>query len=63
MTTVKAELKYVRNLGNFESIHVHIGVEDTLRENEKVNDGFDRVYAFVEAKLLEKVKEIERELK
>lgn len=63
MTDVTAELKYVRNLGNFESIHIHVGVTDSVREGEKVNDAFERVYKFVEDKLVEKTKEVEKELK
>ena len=62
-TTVKVELKYVRNLGNYEAIHVNMGVEDSVRSNENVNAAMDRVYKFVETKLIEKMEEIEGELK
>jgi hypothetical protein len=55
-------LKFVRNLGNYESVHVDIGVEDFVRQNESVDSAVDRVYAFVEGKLAEKVKEIEADL-
>ena len=55
-------LKFVRNLGNYESVHVDIGVEDFLRSNETVDNAVDRVYSFVEKKLAEKVKEIEDDL-
>ena len=63
MTQVTAGLNYTRNLQNFENIKVHVEVTDTVRENEKVNDAFDRVYSFVETKLMEKVEEIEADLK
>lgn len=62
-TVVKVDLQYVRNLGNYESIRVSLGVEDNVRSNETANEGMDRVYAFVEKKLIEKMEEIERELK
>lgn len=55
-------LKFVRNLGNYESVHVDIGVEDYVRPNENVDSAVDRVYTFVEGKLAEKVKEIEADL-
>lgn len=55
-------MKFVRNLGNYESVHVDIGVEDFVRSNETVDSAVDRVYNFVEKKLAEKVKEIEDDL-
>ena len=61
-TTVRVGLKFVRNLGNYESLHVDIGVEDPVRQGETVNEATDRVYKFVESKLMEKVKEITEEL-
>jgi hypothetical protein len=62
-TSVRVELQYVRNLGNYESIRVSIGVEDNVRIDENVNQATDRVYKFVEDKLVEKMGEIEKELK
>lgn len=62
-TIVKVDLQYVRNLGNFESIRVAIGVEDHVRSDENVNQATDRIYKFVEDKLVEKMTEIEKELK
>ena len=62
-TSVKVELQFVRNLGNYESIRVSIGVEDNVRVGENVNDATDWVYKFVEDKLIEKMGEIEKELK
>lgn len=63
MTSVTATLNYTRNLGNYESVKVNVGVTDDVRDNETVDIAFERVYAFVEKKLLEKVDEIESELK
>lgn len=61
---MRVGLKFVRNLGNYESIHIDLGVEDYVREEDgSVDKAVDRVYTFVESKLLDKVKEIESELK
>jgi hypothetical protein len=63
MTSVRVNLEYVRNLGNYESVRVSLGVEDSLRNDETTNAAMDRVYNFVEKKLLEKMEEIEKDLK
>ena len=63
-TTVRVNLKFVRNLGNYESVHVELGVEDFVRETDgNVDSAMNRVYSFVENKLMEKVQEIEQDLK
>lgn len=62
-TNVKVELQFTRNLGNFESIKVGLGIEDFVRAGEKPSEATDRVFKFVEEKLLEKVQEIESDLK
>lgn len=62
-TVVKIDLSFTRNLGNFESIKIGVGVEDSIRDGETVNDATERVYKFVENKLIEKTQEVEKELK
>jgi len=71
-TKVKVDLSFTRNLGNyestrnlgnFESIKIGIGVEDHVRQGETVDSATERVYQFVEEKLLEKTREVEEELK
>lgn len=62
-TKVKVELSFTRNLGNYESIKINIGVEDSVREGENVDSATERVYAFVEQKLVQKTTEVEEELK
>jgi hypothetical protein len=62
-TSVKVELQFTRNLGNYESVKVSIGVEDFVRTGENTSTATDRVYEFVESKVIEKVNEIEQELK
>lgn len=61
-TKVRWGLKFVKNLGNYESIHVDFGVEDVVRNGESVDEASERIYSFVEKKLVEKVQEIEEEL-
>lgn len=61
-TMVRVGLKFVKNLGNYESLHVDIGVEDYVRQGESVSEATERVYKFVEDKLKEKVNEISKEL-
>jgi len=46
-TKVKVDLSFTRNLGNFESIKIGIGVEDSVREGENVDSATERVYKFV----------------
>lgn len=62
-TKVKVDLSFTRNLGNYESIRIGVGIEDSVRQNETVNDATERVYKFVEEKIIEKTREIEDELK
>jgi hypothetical protein len=59
---VTVSLGYTLNLGNFQSLRIDLGVEDSERDGENVNDAFNRVYAFVEQKLTEKVKEASSEI-
>lgn len=61
-TRVKVDLSFTRNLGNYESIRIGVGIEDDVRNNETVNDATERVYKFVENKLIEKTREVEDEL-
>jgi hypothetical protein len=62
-TNVRIELQFTRNLGNYESLKVSVGVEDFKRDTESIDEATNRVYDFVENKLMEKVNEIESELK
>ena len=62
-TSVRVELQFTKNLGNYESLKVSIGIEDFKREGETTDEATNRVYAFVEGKVIEKVEEISVELK
>ncbi len=60
-TKVTVTLGYTLNLGNFQSLRIDLGVEDSRRDGENINEAFERVYSFVEAKLSEKVREAQSE--
>ena len=62
-TKVKVELQFTRNLGNFESVRVALGIEDWVRDGENTTTATDRVYKFVENELIQKVNQIESEIK
>lgn len=62
-TKVKVDLSFTRNLGNYESIKIGIGIEDDVRQGETVDSATERIYAFVENKLIQKTQEVEEELK
>jgi hypothetical protein len=59
---VSVALGYTLNLGNFQSLRIDLGIEDSERDGENISDAFDRVYAFVEQKLTDKVKEASAEV-
>jgi hypothetical protein len=61
-TKVTVTLGYTLNLGNFESLRVDLGVIDSRRNEETVDEAFERVYEFVETKLSEKVREAKGEI-
>lgn len=61
-TKVGVTLGYTINLGNFQSLRIDLNVIDNKREGENVNEAFERVYAFVESKLAEKVSEAKSEV-
>jgi methyl coenzyme M reductase subunit D len=61
-TQVTVSLGYTINLGNFQSIRLDFSVDDYARQGENVNDAFERVYKFVESKLVEKSEEAKQAL-
>jgi hypothetical protein len=61
-TKVRVALGYTLNLGNFQSLRIDLEVQDNKRDGENTNDAFERVYAFVEEKLADKVKEASQEI-
>jgi hypothetical protein len=61
-TKVSVTLGYTLNLGNFQSLRLDLGVVDSKREGETTNEAMERVYAFVESKLAEKINEAKSEI-
>ena len=61
-TKVTVDLSFTRNLGNYESVKINIGIQDIVRQGETVDSATERVYKFVEDKLIEKTREVEEEL-
>lgn len=61
-TKVSVTLGYTLNLGNFQSLRLDLGVIDSKREGETTNEAMERVYAFVESKLAEKINEAKSEI-
>lgn len=61
-TKVNVTLGYTLNLGNFQSLRIDLGVVDSRRDGENINEAFERVYSFVEQKLTEKINESKSEL-
>jgi hypothetical protein len=61
-TKVSVTLGYTLNLGNFQSLRLDLGVTDSKRDGENVDQAFERVYKFVEDKLTEKINEAKVEI-
>ena len=61
-TKVNVTLGYTLNLGNFQSLRIDLGIVDSRRDGETIEDAFTRVYSFVENKLITKVNEAKSEV-
>jgi hypothetical protein len=61
-TTVSVTLGYTLNLGNFQSLRLDLGCTDFLREGENEDAAMERVYSFIEGKLLNKIEDAKKEL-
>lgn len=61
-TKIEVSAGFTRNMGNFESLRIDLGLGDYPREGETVDDAYDRVYAKIEEQLLRRVEEATREL-
>jgi hypothetical protein len=49
-------------MGNYESLQLEIGVEDSPRGDEKFAEAFNRVKDFVESRLLSDVDKLEQDI-
>lgn len=61
-TSVTVSLGYTLNLGNFQSLRLDLGCTDWVRDGENVDSATDRVYKFIEDKLVQKISEAQKEL-
>jgi len=61
-TKVNVTVGYTLNLGNFQSLRIDLGVVDSRRDGESIEDAFTRVYSFVENKLITKINEAKAEV-
>lgn len=60
---VTVTMGFTRNMGNFESLRIDVGVESSALAGETVDAAVERVYRFTESKLEEKFTETEEELR
>ena len=63
MGSVSYRARFTRNMGNFESLQLEIGVEDEPRGDEKFSEAFNRVKDFVESRLLDEIEQLEADIK
>jgi hypothetical protein len=61
-TTVSVTLGYTLNLGNFQSLRLDLGCTDFVREDEDKDAAMERVYEFIESKVVSKIEEAKKEL-
>lgn len=61
-TKVQWLLGFTMNTGNFQSLRLDCQVTDYVRDSETTKEASDRVYAFVEQQLIEKLSEAKEEL-
>lgn len=61
-TKVQWSLGYTLNTGNFQSLRLDCQVGDYVRDGESTKEASDRVYAFVEQQLIDKLSEAKEEL-
>lgn len=63
MPEVRYDARFTRNMGDYESLQVSIGVSDEPRGDEKVVEAFNRVKDFVESRLLDGIDELETQVR
>ena len=61
-TKINVTLGYTLILGNFQSLILDLGIVDSKREGENVDEAFERIYKFVEDKLTDKIQEAKSEI-
>ena len=61
-TKVSVTLGYTLNLGNFQSLRLDLGIVESRKNGETIDQAFERVYKFVEDKLTDKIQEAKSEI-
>jgi hypothetical protein len=61
-TKVQWNIGYTANIGNFQSLRLDCQITDYKHDNETAKEASDRVYAFVEQELMEKLNQAKEEL-
>jgi hypothetical protein len=60
---VSVNIGFKRNMGNYESMNINVGLTASAMSGESAQEAFDRVYTFAEERLMEKFQETEEALK
>jgi hypothetical protein len=63
MGSVSYRARFTRNMGNFESLQLEIGVEDEPRGEELFSEAYNRVKDFVESRLLDEITALEEDIR
>jgi len=58
-TSVTVNLGYTMNIGNYQSFRIDLGCTDFVKDGESYDDAMNRVYSFIESKVVEKLQEAE----
>lgn len=61
--SVNVNMGFKRNMGNYESMNISVGLSAPALRGESATEAFNRVYQFVEDRLMEKFAETEEALK
>ena len=59
---VNVDMSFTKNLGNFESLKVNVGLALTGRPDETPDQTYAKVADWVEARLIERFKSVSKEL-
>lgn len=54
---VTMSVGYTKNMGDFNSLRIDVGVEDSVRPGEDLKDAANRIYTFVSDQLVARIKE------
>jgi len=60
--SVTVNLGYTLNIGNFQSLRVDLGCTDYTHNDESLDNAMNRVYEFVENKVIEKIESAKKEM-